>query len=71
MPIPLRTGIVIVTQLVKHMCHVLTTYRPKIDEVIAAAVASSTISTVQADILKTWLDGAQTSCDIIRVVSGY
>lgn len=71
MTIPLRTGIVIVTQLVKHICHVLTTYRPRIDEVIALAVSGGTITSVQADILKTWLDGAQTSCDIIRAVSGY
>lgn len=67
----LRTGIVIVTLLVKHICRVLAIYRPAINGLIAAAVTSSTITSVQAGILNTWLDGAQTSCDIIREISGY
>lgn len=71
MTLPLRTGIVIVTVLVKHICHVLTTYRPRINEVIDAAVASALIEPGQATILKNWLDGAQAACDIVRLVSGY
>jgi len=67
----LRTGIVAATLYIKLLCHVLVTYRSKIDSVIAAAVSGSIITTVQADILKTWLDGAQTSCNIIREISGY
>lgn len=71
MPIAVKTGIVVVTQLIKHMCRVLTTYRPAIDRVIAAAVAGGLITSVQKDVLETWLNGAQTACDIIRIVSGY
>jgi len=67
----LRTGIAILTELVKHICRVLTTYRPAIDSLIAAAVGGSVITATQADILKTWLDGAVTACNILRSVSGY
>lgn len=71
MPLPIRTGIVVATVLIKHLCKVLTTYRPLMDQAIAAAVDAGHITTVQRDILATWLNGAQTACDVIRVVSGY
>lgn len=67
----LRTGIVAATLFIKQLCHTLNTYRPAIDGVIAAAVTADLITTTQADILKTWLNGAQTACDIIRTISGY
>jgi len=67
----LRTGLAVLTVLVKHICRLLTTYRPAMDQVIAAAVAGSLITSVQAGILATWLDGAQTACDILRIVTGY
>jgi len=67
----LRTGIVIVTLLVEHICRVLTAYRPAMNAVIQAAVTAGSISAVQRDILFTWLDGAQSACAIIKVVSGY
>jgi len=71
MPIPLKTGIVVVTVLTKHICKVLTRYRPVMDTVIAAAVTEGVITSIQQAVLKTWLDGAQSACDIIRLVSGY
>lgn len=71
MSIPLKTGIVVATIAIKKLCHTLTTYRPVINQVIAAAVSAELITTIQAGILNTWLDGAQTACDIIRTVSGY
>lgn len=67
----LRTGIVAITLFIKHLCHTLNTYRPVIDGIIDAAVTAGTITAVQRDILKTWLNGAQTACDIVRTVSGY
>lgn len=67
----LRTGIVAATIFVKHLCHVLETWRPPINAVIAAAVTSGTITSAQAATLGTWLDGAQSACAIIRTVSGY
>lgn len=67
----LRTGIAAATIFIKSLCHLLTTYRPAMSEVIQAAVTAGIITTVQRDILNTWLDGAQTACDIIRKVSGY
>lgn len=67
----LRTGIVALTLFIKHICHLLTTYRPAIDVVIAAAVSASTITSAQAASLKAWLDGAQAACDVVRAVSGY
>lgn len=67
----LRTGIVAATLFIKSLCHVLLTYRSTMNSVIQAAVTGGFITTVQRDILYTWLDGAQTACDIIRTVSGY
>lgn len=70
MPV-IKTGIVVATLIIEHLCRVLQSYRPKMDATIAAAVTGGAITTVQADILKTFLDGAQTACNIIRLVSGY
>jgi hypothetical protein len=67
----LRTGIAIATLFIKELCRVLNVYRNAINGVINAAVSAGTISSVQRDILFTWLDGAQAACDIIRIVSGY
>ena len=67
----LRTGIVILTLLVKHICRVLATWRTPISGVIAAAVTSSIITSGQAATLNTWLDGAQTACDVLRTVTDY
>jgi hypothetical protein len=66
-----RTGIVVVTLLVKHICRVLSVFRPSIDTVIANAVAGDVITSTQSASLKVWLDGTQAACDIIRLVSGY
>jgi len=71
MALALRTGIAAATIVIKHLCRILIAYRPAMDAVLAAAVTAGTITTTQRDILKTWLDGAQSACDIIRVVSGY
>jgi len=71
MVLPLKTGMVIATLLIKHLCRILTTYRPVMNQVIAAAVAESVITDVQAAILNTWLDGAQTACNIIRDITNY
>lgn len=67
----IRTGIVAATLFIKHLCHVLITYRTAIDGVVNAAVSGGVITSTQRDILFTWLNGAQTACDIIRSVSGY
>lgn len=67
----LRTGIVIVTLLVEHICRVLTTYRPAINGVIANAVTATTISSAQAATLETWLDGIQAACAVLKTISGY
>jgi hypothetical protein len=71
MTLPIKTGIVIATLLIKRLCHVLTTYRPVMNEVIAAAVLAGHITSLQADVLATWLDSAQGACNIIRTISGY
>lgn len=67
----LRTGIVAATIFIKQLCHVLLTYRTAIDGVVAHAVSIGVITSVQAAVLTTWLDGAQTACNVIRAVSGY
>lgn len=67
----LRTGIAALTVAVKTICRLLVTYRPAINGLINAAVTAGTITTVQRDILNTWLDGAQAACNVLRVVSGY
>jgi hypothetical protein len=67
----LRTGIVVLTLLVEHICRVLNTYRPAINGVIAAAVTAGSISSSQATTIGTWLDGAQAGCAILKTVSGY
>jgi hypothetical protein len=66
-----RTGIAILTTLVKHACRVLTTYRAAMSVVIDAAVTGGTITSAQRTTLNTWLDGMQAACDILKVVSGY
>jgi aspartate ammonia-lyase len=66
-----RTGIVALTLAIKHGCHLLNVFRPAIDTVIANAVTGNVITSAQSTTLKTWLDGMQAACDIIRVVSGY
>lgn len=67
----LRTGIVAATIFIKQLCHVLTTWRPAMDGVIAAAVGSGTITSAQQATLSDWLNKAQAACDIIRLVSHY
>jgi len=66
-----RTGIAVLTIAVKGICRTLTVYRNAINGLIAAAVTGGVISSTQAAILGTWLDGAQAACDILRSVSGY
>jgi len=67
----LRTGIAAATFAIKALCHVLITWRNKIDGVIAAAVDSNVITSAQALELKAFLDAADGACAIIRLVSGY
>lgn len=71
MSIPLKTGMVVATILIKKLCHILTVYRPVMNAVIEQARVGGVISTLQSEILATWLDGAQTACNIIREVTGY
>jgi len=67
----LRTGIAAATFAIKALCHVLITWRNKIDATIDAAVTSNVITTLQASELKAFLDAADGACAIIRLVSGY
>jgi len=67
----LRTGIAILTVIVEHICRVLNAYRPAINGVISAAVTAGTITSTQASIIGTWLDGASAACAILKAVSGY
>lgn len=71
MTVALRTGMAIATQVVKHLCRILITYRPAMDGVLAAAVTGSIITAAQKATLDAWLDGASAACDILRLVSGY
>lgn len=66
-----RSGIVAVTFAVKHICHILVSYRNAIDGVLDAAVASETITADQRLIAANFLDLATGACDIFRAVSGY
>lgn len=66
-----KTGAASLTLLAKHICHLLTTWRPAINGVIAAAVAASVITPAQSVTLTAWLDGASAACDILRVITGY
>jgi len=67
----LRTGIVVLTLIVEHICRLLTAYRPAMNGVIAAAVTADTITASQANTIGAWLDGAQAACAILKAVSGY
>lgn len=66
-----RSGIVALTVAVKHICHILVTYRNAVDTVLDAAVASETITADQRLIAANFLDLATGACDIFRLVSGY
>jgi hypothetical protein len=67
----LRTGIVVLTLIVEHICRLLNSYRPAINGVIASAVTAGNITSSQATTIGLWLDGAQTACAILKTVSGY
>jgi hypothetical protein len=67
----IRTGIVALTLVVKHLCHILVTWRVAIDGVLAAAVGSGVITNTQKEIVDTFLNQATTACDILRAVTGY
>jgi hypothetical protein len=69
--VALRTGIVVLTLIVEHICRLLNTYRPAINGVIAAAVSGGNITSAQATTLGTWLDGAQAGCAILKTITGY
>jgi hypothetical protein len=71
MTITLRTGMAIATQVVKHLCRILITYRPAMDGVLAQAVTAGHITAAQKLLLDSWLDGAAAACDVLRLVSGY
>lgn len=66
-----RTGMVILTLLVEHICRLLATYRTAMNAVIAAAVTGSVITSTQATTIGTWLDGAQAVCAILKTITGY
>jgi hypothetical protein len=66
-----RTGIVALVQLAKHACRILTTFRPAIDSLIAAAVTAGSITTAQQTTLESWLNLTQAACDVLKVVTGY
>lgn len=68
---PTRTGIAALTQAVKHICRILTSFRPAVNGVIQAAVTAGTITPAQSAVVNSWLDAAQGACDILRAVSGY
>ncbi len=67
----LRTGIVAVTLVAKHLCRTLTHFRPAINAVISSAVGAGTITSGQATTVGVWLDGVQGACDILRHITGY
>lgn len=67
----LRTGIVALVLLVKHICRLLATWRAPIGTVIAAAVAGGTITAGQATTLNAWLDGADAACTALRAITDY
>jgi len=66
-----KTGIVALVQITKHMCRILTTWRPKIDKVVADAVTAGTITALDAAKVKTYLDAATGACDVLKIVTGY
>lgn len=67
----LRTGFVALTEVVKHLCRILGTWRKAIDAVLDTAVASSIITSAEAATAKSFLDLADGACTIFRKVSGY
>lgn len=66
-----RTGIVILTQLVKHTCRVLTKYRNAIDHVLLVAVEEALITSSQKATVDAFLDAASGACAILRLATGY
>jgi len=66
-----RTGIVALTFAVKHICHLLTSFRPSINTVLSDAVSAGTITSAQSATAANFLDSVQVACDIFRTVSGY
>lgn len=66
-----KTGIVALVGFVKHICHLLVTWRGKIDGALDFAVTTGSITSSQAATVKTWLDGAEAACTVLRIVTGY
>jgi len=68
---PLRTGIVALVVILKHMCHLLGIWRVSIDAVLSSAVTGGQITAAQKTTVDNFLDAAQAACDVVRVVTGY
>lgn len=66
-----RTGLAISTELEKHMCRVLSVYRPAMEAAFAQAVTDGKITAAQEATLISWMDAASAVCTYIRAVSGY
>jgi hypothetical protein len=69
--VALRTGIVILTLLVEHICRLLATYRTAMNAVIAAAVTGGSITSAQATVIGDWLDAASAACVVLKSITGY
>jgi hypothetical protein len=66
-----KDGLVALTRITEHACRLLIKYRPKMDNAISIAVTTGAITSFQAGVLNTWLDGAQTACGILKIITGY
>jgi hypothetical protein len=66
-----KTGMSALTQTLKHICRLLTRFRPAMTSVINQAVTFGTITSGQAGTLNAFLDGAQVACDILRLITRY
>jgi len=66
-----KTGMVVITQALKHICRELNKYSPSIRASIDAAQTAGTITAVQAAQAVAFLGTVNAVCDVFRLITGY
>lgn len=66
-----RTGLVVLTLILHHMCRLLATYRTAMNTALAAAETAGTITSAQHTTATAFLDSVGAACTVFELVTGY
>jgi hypothetical protein len=70
MPVTGKTGADSVYVFLKHICHIITKFGPKLTTVIDTAVSVGAISADEAVVARAFVTGAQAACNIWAKIAG-